>query len=316
MPPIEDTEETLDDENIQYDDQEGDEAVEEGDDEDAAQDAPVDLADAFKRYQSSQREQPEETVEDGGEDDDEGGEVEADEDGAVSDDGDLDDRGPSADSSEPFDYSAAADQLVKGIQQAAVAQVNSAYRKQGIRKFSVGDLIERKSDGTVVFHNPENPNRPFASRMEAQQWVDSVNKDIDASFRREAGKAYQDLMRQNESSIRLLKFAPKYNALSPEEQELFDDMVEDYGVYQDGEVIGYSCDLDRVLTQVKRVMARMQPKAAKKPQAKQAAKPRQPSMDMRGRGTGSNTAKREEPKDLAEAMKMYNEMHRKDRSNG
>ena len=316
MPPIEETE-TLDDENIQYDDQEGEETVEESGDEDATENAPVDLADAFKRYQSAQREQPEEAVEDGEQEDDEGGEVEAEEDGAVSDDGDLDDRGSSADGPEPFDYSAAANQLVKGIQQAAIAQVNNAYHKQGIRKFSVGDLIERKSDGTVVFHNPENPNRPFASRMEAQQWVDSVNKDIDASFRREAGKAYQELMRQNESSIRLLKFAPKYNALSPEEQELFDDMVEDYGVYQDGEVIGYSCDLDRVLTQVKRVMARMQPKVAKqKPAAKQASKPRQPSMDMRGRGTGSNTAKREEPKNLAEAMKMYNEMHRKDRTNG
>lgn len=207
----------IDDEDVDPDDEpwtEEDDEDEDDDEEGEEEDnGPEDLAAAFKRVQGMDKENPEDSVDDGGEDsegdsdDQEGEENPEDEDGDVDDD-----RGSSALPGE-VDYAAVKRGLIENLNKSAIAKAAKEFRDAKIREFQMNDLYERTSDGRVIYHNPDDPNRPFSSRMEAQSWIDSFNGQVRNELKRRALEIRNEDAGSILPSLRLMDFAPSYDAI-------------------------------------------------------------------------------------------------------
>lgn len=293
-----------DDEPWTEEDDEDEDDDEEGEEED---NGPEDLAAAFKRVQGMDKENPEDSVDDRGEDsegdsdDQEGEENPEDEDGDVDDD-----RGSSALPGE-VDYAAVKRGLIENLNKSAIAKAAKEFRDAKIREFQMNDLYERTSDGRVIYHNPDDPNRPFSSRMEAQSWIDSFNGQVRNELKRRALEIRNEDAGSILPSLRLMDFAPSYDAMDDAVREMFDDLIEGYEVLDsNGNVVGYNCDLDKMASKAER-LASLFSKAKPSKRRTKATKPtnegtRQPSLDMKSHGSGGNGKMKREPQTLEEAM--------------
>lgn len=290
------------------------ETIEDSDGED---NGPEDLAAAFRRVQQMDKADSTETLEasgsgdagESGEDDgdNDGGEGEPEADDAADDGGDTVDRG-STDDVNPAVYQNAQQALIKDLNRAAVNQAAKEFKDQGIREFTMGDIYQRGNDGRVTYRNPDDPNRPFANRMEAQQWIDSFNKQLQNELRRRAVEIRDENAKKILPSIRLLQFAPTYDSMDPDVREVLDDLIEDYEVTNaKGEVVGYSCDLNKMFTKATKLAAKYAaPKQKKAPAAQKKSGPRrQPATDMPTRGTAAGKKSgNQEPETLEQAFAM------------
>lgn len=315
---VEDTEETPDQ------DVEEEEDVTEEEDADAGGDEPEDLAAALRAVQQADKAAAADPLEgaqgsdgdgDGeGEPEGEADDFEGSED-LPDDESDEDAGGPGAPYGEP-DYQSAGKQLLSQVTQYAIDAATKEFRDKNIREMSMSDIFERTQDGRVVYHNPDDRSRPFSSRMEAQAWLDSFNGQVRSELVKRAKAIRNGMARQIEPTMNLLRFAPSYDAMSQEEQEIFDDLVSGYEIRNDkSKVIGYSCDLDRSAKKAKAIAAKYASRKAKSaPTAKKEAGPqRKPSIDMGSHGTprSSKVSSNEEPETIEEAMKIYMREHRK-----
>ena len=171
----------------------------------------------------------------------------------------------------------------------------------------MNDLYERTSDGRVIYHNPDDPNRPFSSRMEAQSWIDSFNGQVRNELKRRALEIRNEDADSILPSLRLMDFAPSYDAMDDAVREMFDDLIEGYEVLDsNGNVIGYNCDLDKMASKAERMASRFSKAKPSKRRTKATKianeETRQPSLDMRSHGSGGNGKMKREPQTLEEAM--------------
>ena len=241
----------MDDEDVDPDDEpwtEKDDEDEDDDEEGEGEDnGPEDLAAAFRRVQGMDKENPEDSVDDRGEDSEEDSDDQDGEEDSEDEDGDVDDdRGSSALSGE-IDYAAVKRGLIENLNKSAIAKAAKEFRDANIREFQMNDLYERTSDGRVIYHNPDDPNRPFSSRMEAQSWIDSFNGQVRNELKRRALEIRNEDADSILPSLRLMDFAPSYDAMDDAVREMFDDLIEGYEVLDsNGNVVGYNCDLDKM----------------------------------------------------------------------
>lgn len=209
-----------------------------------------------------------------------------------------------------FDPNPARQEIVKSIQQEARAQVQKMFADAGVRLMDISDLYERDDgSGRVSFRNPDDPGRPFGSRYEAQQWVDSMNKQINSRFRQEIGKKQQEIAQQMLPVFALVDFAPQWQQMSKDEQDVFDAIIEPYAITgRDGKTIGFNCNLQAAARQAAAICQKFnsrqpqgfQQAAQQAPQKKQ--RQQQASMPALDAKTGNGTGDVDEPKTLEEAM--------------
>lgn len=218
--------------------------------------------------------------------------------------------GGSSDGIQAIDFDSRRQDILRGIQQQALSDVRKEFKNNGIEYCTIESLYQRdENSGRVTFKNPDDPRNPFNSRAEAQAWVEAFNKQIDTRFRQEVNKKQQELVGDSAPTLRLIAFAPKYQAMSQAEKEIMDDLIEGYGVRnRQGQIIGYNVDLDAVAAQAKRIAKRMKPAEAPAQQAQPQPAASGPAMDM---PTGSGTSNdMKEPKTLGEALKMFDAQQR------
>lgn len=298
------TEEVDDPDAGESDDVDGDDGGEE----------PEDLASAFAALQRSRQEDADSDVGDGRDDlgDDENEVVDEDDDEALGDEGQDFDGGP-GDAYSGADYQAVSRQLSHDAGQAAVRMAVEEFRKQGIRPFEMSDLYERdERAGRVVYRNPDDPNRPFSSRMEAQQWIDSFNSQLMNETKKRAREIGRDINRAIAPTRRLLAFAPKYDAMDDQVREVFDDLIDGYEIRNaQGEVIGYSCNLDKAYARAERMASKYSSRGQATRERKPRREPTQPAIDMRSHGTSrSGDSTPEEPKTLEDAFRIMREQRK------
>lgn len=297
----------IDDEDAELDDEEEPEEEDEEKEDEEETDGPEDLAAAFKRVQGMDKEDPEDSVDDRGEDPEGDSDDQDGEDDSEVDDGDVDDdRGSSALPGE-IDYVAVKRGLIENLNKSSIARAINEFKDAGIREFQMKDVYERTSDGRVIYHNPDDPNRPFSSRMEAQSWIDSFNGQVRNELKRRALEIRNEDAGSILPSLRLMDFAPSYDAMDDAVREMFDDLIEGYEVLDsNGNVVGYNCDLDKMASKAERLASRFsKPKPSKRrTKATRTAdeETRQPSVDMRSHGSGGNGKMKREPQTLEEAM--------------
>ena len=315
---IEETE--TDEEDIDVEEEEDDDEDDDSDDEVGDQSEPEDLADAFNRIREMDSGDAEGDV-DGGEgaDDDSNDETDdsdAEDDLAVDDDGDDADGG-SAVYPDAAQYQASQQAIVDQLNKQAVAQARQQFQKDGIREFTMDDVYERTQDGRVIYHNPDDPNRPFSSRMEAQQWIDSFNKQVQTALIQTATQIRDKNAKAAMPALRLLQFAPVYDVMDPAIREVFDDLISDYEVKnRAGKVVGYSCDLEKMAMKASRLAKKYnnspRKQTANAKMGKQKVR-KSPALDAKSRGSSRNSKRDDEPQTMEEAMKRLNEINRRNR---
>ena len=303
---VNEEEDETDAEDVESDD-------EEAEDEDAGETDPQDLADAFRRLHQVDPGNAEADVEGGdGAGDDESDDADAEGDPAPDDSGDAVDGG-SASYPDTAQYQASQQAIVNQLNQQAIAQARRQFQKDGIREFTMDDIYERQQDGRVIYRNPDDPNRPFANRMEAQQWIDSFNKQVQSALLKTATEIRDKNAKAAMPALRLLQFAPVYDVMDPAIREVFDDLIEDYEVKnRNGKVVGYSCDLEKMAMKAARLAKKYNnsPRKAKvNGKVKKSGPQKSPALDTRSHGTAAGSKDDKEPATLEEAMRRLREIN-------
>ena len=305
---LDQVDEDVADEEIGGDDSDG----EAGDDaKPEAGEEPDDLASAFAALQRSRQDDADGDVGDGGDDSDDDEDEESD-DEALDDDGQDADGGP-GDGYAGADYQALQDQLTAEVNRAAMQQAVAEYQRDGIRPITMNDLYQRdQSTGRVTYINPDDSSRPFSSRMEAQQWIDSFNSQLRQEIQTRARAVSRELSQQMAPARRLLAFAPTFDAMDAQTREVFDDLVEGFEVRnQQGDVVGYTCDLNRMAERARR-MAEKYGRKGGGTGAIRREEQRKPAEDLRSHGSAAARRKdpNREPRDLNEAFEIMRERRR------
>ena len=229
-----------------------------------------------------------------------------------------------------FDYSAeevneTISSIESSIEDQAVSDVANAMKASGkirvTRDGKLGasindpDIYTNDEDGVPTYINPET-GRPFTGdnpRAQAKQWVDDYNAELEQAFNKIAKQRIDELKKENEPIVRTLKFAETYKKLNDVQRDMLDSLIEDYEVRdEDGNAIGYSCDLDKALAQVNRQISKLteRGKALHHKQEKPART--EPALDM-PQSTGSSENKPPQFKSLAEAMAWSQDQQLKQR---
>ena len=299
----------------------GDDEAVESDDEETEEESdneadPEDLASAFARLREVDAGDAEADV-DGGDGADgeaeEGDDVaDAEDDTALDDDG-YDTDGGLAELPDTAQYQASQQAIVDQLNRNAVAQARQQFQKDGIREFTMDDIYERQQDGRVVYRNPDDPNRPFANRMEAQQWIDSFNKQVQSALIKTATEIRDKNAKAAMPALRLLQFAPVYDVMDPAIREVFDDLIEDYEVKnRAGKVVGYSCDLEKMAMKAARLAKKYNnsPRKAKvNGKVRKSGPQKSPALDARSHGTAAASKDDSEPQTMEEAMKRLRKIN-------
>lgn len=202
------------------------------------------------------------------------------------------------------------------------------FQNNGIKnQWSIADLYEKdEQSGRVRFRNPDvsderDPDAYFKTRKEADDWVRSMNTQIGQQFQMEVRRKYAEMYREETPRFQLMQFAPVYNSLDEVTKGVLEDIVEDYAIVRNNEVVGFNCDLGKALAQAQRIVGRLprqqqqqQPEQQQQQQQKQAGQQAsEPAMDMQSSG-GSGTGNNREPRDINEAMAMLNEQKKEARN--
>lgn len=218
------------------------------------------------------------------------------------------------------DVKAAKTNFLKQIQQQAVKEITDEFKEKGIKKYNIGMLYQRdENTGAVTFVNPDDERRPFQSRHEAQQWVDSINTEIDNEYRRMAMERQGKLIEENQPRLAFIDFIPTYNTLNQSEKAIFEQLVQPYAIQQNGQVLGFNCNLNTAYQQAKTIVASFaqQPSANQQtaqPAAKSQSKPSQPgttpALDANTNSAGQDPAVDQAPKNLNDALRKVNAANR------
>lgn len=204
--------------------------------------------------------------------------------------------------------------FTKDIKDRVLRDVTKAYIDRGARNVNgrLGasindpDVCKRDRDGVPRFYNPET-GREFTGdnpRRQAQEWVDDYNRELGDAFNKTCQDYEAKLMQEEGGKLAVIEFAPKYQALDEVRKFMLDSILEDYEVTDsDGNVVAYSCDLDKALAAVNRQVAALQGYGRQRAQTKSAAPPSGPVLDTPSTAAGQQGGvTKPEFKSLAEAM--------------
>ena len=229
-----------------------------------------------------------------------------------------------------FDYSAeevneTISSIESSIEDQAVSDVANAMKASGkirvTRDGKLGasindpDIYTKDEDGVPTYINPET-GRPFTGdnpRAQAKQWVDDYNAELEQAFNKIAKQRIDELKKENEPIVRTLKFAETYKKLNDVQRDMLDSLIEDYEVKDDdGNAIGYSCDLDKALAQVNRQISKLTERGKALHPKQEKPAPTEPALDM-PQSTGSSENKPPQFKSLEEAMAWSQDQQLKQR---
>lgn len=197
------------------------------------------------------------------------------------------------------------------IRDQAINDIAREFIKRGVRHGSNGalgaslddaDICKRDEDGVPHFYNPETGQefRGDNPRRQAMDWVEDYNKELARVFDDACMQYEQKLMQDYAPQIAVREFAPKYEKLDPVRKGMFERVIAPYEIKDgDGDVVGYSCDLDAALDVVNSQISWIQ-EYAKENGTK--VQPTGPALDMKTSSGAVQAGDQPAPASLAEAM--------------
>ena len=201
--------------------------------------------------------------------------------------------------------------LQKNIEDQTIRDVAKAFIDRGARNadgrlgasLNDPDICKRDSNGVPRFYNPDT-GREFTGdnpRRQAQEWVNDYNKELAESFNKTCADYSKKLLEEQGHGLAVIEFAPKYEKLDPVRKAMFESIIEDYEIHDsDGDLVGYSCDLDKALNAVNRQVKTMQTRFSSNTPPQNNA-PSGPVLDMKSQ-PANDDGKVPQFKSIAEAM--------------
>lgn len=204
----------------------------------------------------------------------------------------------------------------------AINEVGKAFLDQNVMHNERGQLgaylehpeiMKRDSNGVPTFWNPET-GKQFTGdnpRAQAREWIDDYNKELVQVFEQQVNNRVKQLEKEADPIIQTIKFAPKFEKLDSVRQAMMDSIIQDYEVTdENGNVVGYSCNLESVLAQVNRQISNLQANYKRQNQQQNqnltsSGKPKgtSPVTDMKSHGSAEqNPANPPKFNSIAEAM--------------
>ena len=211
----------------------------------------------------------------------------------------------------------------ENLAQQAVQIAQDEFARRKFRPYSMGDLYHRdEKTGRVTFDNPDDPNRPFTSRYEAQQFIDAFNKDLESEQRKFAQGVMNDLLRQNKDFIELAEFVPTYQAMDPATQQVFEALVAPYeSRSKNGAIVFPGANFNLLAQQARNIAQLSAQQQTTVQENSQVSVPKKdvgggtrgPALDLKG---GAGGIRDDAPvTNLNEAMKRINAKRAADRNN-
>ena len=206
------------------------------------------------------------------------------------------------------------DNLNETIRNQAIEEVAAEFIRRGVRNHNGvlgatlddADICKRDEDGVPHFYNPETGQefRGDNPRRQAKEWVDDYNNELSRVFNNTCEEYENHLKKESAPRIAVMKFAPKYEKLDDIRKGMFDNVIQDYEIKDDnGDTIGYSCDLDKALALVERQVEMIR-NYAKQHQQQPQQQPSGPALDMKTSSGAVPNGNKTQPKSLAEAMEF------------
>jgi hypothetical protein len=191
----------------------------------------------------------------------------------------------------------------ESLRQTTIGTLTKHFIDNGIRnrdgiigaRIDDADITKYDKDGVPHYFNPDTGKefRGENPRRQAKEWVEDYNEELKENFNRQAADYFRQLqqapeyrarLQQHQASVELLKWAPRFDALSPEAQQILNDLIEDSTITdKDGKPIGFDCDLAKAFAQAERIAARTAPgrkDGAKVPDAPDVPVATSPALDM------------------------------------
>ena len=166
----------------------------------------------------------------------------------------------------------------------------------------------------MIYRNPDDPIRPFSNRMEAQQWIDSFNKQVQQSLVEEAKKHRKEALKSAAPMLRLMEFAPVYDQMDPDARAVLDDLIEDHEVkLSNGKVIGYNCDLNKMAAKAYKLAEKYNHTSRggkKKGTMKKPGPQKRPAVDIRSSGSSRTGSVDSEPQTMEQAFARLREINK------
>lgn len=200
-------------------------------------------------------------------------------------------------------------ELAVDIETRARNDVIRKYEEDSFRPWTIDDLYERDEQaGTVYYKNPENERQPFASRIEAEQWIQSMNNHLKSAMQADMNERITVLAEEEKPVIQMLQFLPTYNKMEENTKAIFMDIVRDYAVKDsNGKTKGYNTDLDVAYRQAQNIAGRFAITPTRDPVPPVSQAPTEPTMDLKSKGSSGTPKTPREPKDIGEAMRILQE---------
>lgn len=205
-------------------------------------------------------------------------------------------------------------QINESIRSQAINDIGKMFRDQNVMHNERGQLgaylehpeiMKRDSNGIPTFYNPET-GKPFTGdnpRAQARQWIEDYNKELVETFEQRVNERIQEYEKNAEPMLQTIRFAPKFEKLDKVRQVMVESIISDYEVHDSqGNLVGYSCNLDSVLEQVNRQISGIQSRLGNVVPTKKEDEPSGPALDMKSSSTGVANGERPEFKSIAEAM--------------
>ena len=211
-------------------------------------------------------------------------------------------------------------EMINRIQQVAQREVRAQFAKDNKRHITAMDLRQVDDKGNVTYYNPDNPNQPFHDNQyrnalsQAREWADNYNARVDADYNQTFNKRVEELAQTVKPSIDFMKFSNDVLPfLNEDEIQCPDMLVERYEIKdQQGNVLGYRCNLYEEAALAKRMAAQYKSQQAPAQQTQQAQPQSQPAVDMNTASSVANAASTpKEPKNINEAMRIVNARYKK-----
>ena len=205
------------------------------------------------------------------------------------------------------DYRDIQETIAKSVTQQAAIAANEKFKDLGIEQVTINHLYQRDDRGRVTFQNPDDPDRPFTSRAEAQQWVDAYNSQVKQQWTQYAREMQRQFANDTLPAVRLMQFAPVYDSMDAMHKQVFEQLVEPYEITDStGMHIGFNCDLMAAKAQADRLcetFGATVPTAQASPAAAPTA-PTGPPLDTPTSGSANPQNDPEAPKNLSDAFKI------------
>jgi len=233
--------------------------------------------------------------------------------------------GRSTDRQPQFNQRAYAENVNKTIIETSRREAAKELSDAGVKLYTFADVVERdENTGRTEFKNPDDGS-VFRNRTEAQQWIDTQNKQVKETANnltlQKAAQYRRTVRPAMEAQIFL---NTRYQQMDTTTQNVFNELIEPYAINNNqGQRIGFNCDLNAMANKATTIVnnyfpkqQQQQAKAQEQPVAKaQPSKVSQPDLNMQTSGE-PDKPEYPEPTNLEEALKIYNDIDDKRRTNG